>query len=228
METSDFKESARMRPRVERELAVPAARALQRIKLSLAESSCRIVGTVVERHVELYVRPRHRHFWSPWFSGELTPRASERALLHGRFGPHPALWTGFAAAYALCTFLALGSAVYGLAQLTLGAQPWSLLGVGLGGLLLVLLYAAARVGRSLAAEQIGWMVQLLDCSLDGSVSCAQARCAACPLWSGREEAAAALHQRHPPSPDADDTERGPSEASCNEPLLPVPDGAVAP
>jgi hypothetical protein len=196
-ETTNIENSARMRPRVERELPIDAKRVLSRIGTSLGEISCRCVGSVMDRHVALHIKNEHRHFWSPWFSGQVDPSGSERSVLHGRFGPSPAIWTFFAACYAVFVFGGIAGLMYGISQWMVGQHPWALWLTPAFAVGVFALYLIARVGRRLAAEQIGWMLQLLDCSLDGHLSCAKARCAACPLWSGHEEAAAALPQRVP-------------------------------
>lgn len=180
----DLQLAARMRPVIERELAIDANEALGRVRRCLEAESCRCTGTVVDKHVELFIQPSFRHFWSPWLSAEVhaIEGTADKALFRGRFGPHPAIWTGFAAGYAICLFSAIAALMYGFSQWMLDHTPWVLALIPVFALLAGSLYAAALFGRRLARDQISWMLRLLDCSLDGEQSCAEERCVACPLF----------------------------------------------
>ena len=173
-----------MRPALERELPLPADTLLSRMHDELSRVDCRCTGTVAGEHVELLIKPQRRHFWSPWLSAEVRAAGAERAVLEGRFGPHPALWTGIAAAYAVLLFSAIGALMYGFSQWMIDEPPWALAAVPIAGLLALGVYLGGLVGRRLASEQIGWMLRLIDCSLDGHDDCAGGdRCVSCPLWS---------------------------------------------
>jgi hypothetical protein len=177
---NDMQGTARMRPVLQHEIKAKPTQVKSRLEETLADASCRCTGTLLDKDVQLFVKEDHRHFWSPWFSGKFAKSEDGSCLLEGKFGPHPALWTGFAACYAVLAFCAVGALMYGLSQLTLDRTPWALFLLPAFGVLALGLYVAGLVGKRLAAEQIGWMLRLLDCALDGKVGCDSRECVACP------------------------------------------------
>lgn len=156
----------RMRPRVDLCVDVSQREVLDRLKHRLATKSS-VQGTVLSRHVELLVDPSERHTWSPWLSldvdeldgqeqAEQTGQ-TERCRIHGKFGPHPHVWTLFLAVYAVLACGAIAGAMYGMAQLTLGVSPWALWAVPIAGVLTLCTYLLALTGKKLGGEQMSQM-----------------------------------------------------------------------
>src|SRR5690606_27093439 len=114
----------RMRPTFELRPDVPPDEIFQRMRERLERSECPISGLVARQYAELMTRSVEKHFWSPVMFLEISERdGGERAKLRGRFAPHPNVWTGFMAIYAVLFMLGLGAAMYGLSQWQLGWSP---------------------------------------------------------------------------------------------------------
>jgi hypothetical protein len=148
----------RMRPRVDLCVDVPQEEVLGRLKSRLT-AKAELQGTVLSRHVELLVAPTERHTWSPWLSIDVdTLEGRARSCrIHGKFGPHPHVWTLFVAVYALLTCGAIAGAMYGMAQLTLGVSPWALWALPVMGVLALGTYLLALTGKKLGGEQMSQM-----------------------------------------------------------------------
>ena len=78
----------------------------------------------------------------------------EGALLHGRIGPHPHIWTMFLGLHAVVAFAGLGGVMYGLAQWTIGQSPWALMALPAALALHAFIAGAAFVGQGLGADQV--------------------------------------------------------------------------
>ena len=128
-------------------------------------------GTVLRNHAVIRVHDDQRHFWSPQLELEVRlpdPEdefAPETAHLHGRFAPHPHVWTGFMAIYGLLALGGVAGAMWGLSQWTLGSPPWALLGVPAAAALAAFVYGAVFIGQGLGAEQM----YLLRATVDRAV-----------------------------------------------------------
>lgn len=156
-----------VRPRLTLVTELDTAAALQRIDGALGQPHCPIVGSVLERHVELLVRHDERHFWSPWLSAEVRPREAG-SQLSGRFGPHPSLWTLFVALYAIWSFGAIGALVYGYVQWTLGHPASALWGLALAGSSALVQYAGSIVGQRLGEQQMETIRRFVSQAIDAT------------------------------------------------------------
>jgi hypothetical protein len=118
-------------------------------------------GVSVGRHAELFVAEEERTVWSPWLSITVE-RLSDGALLRGRFGPHPSVWTLYLfLAFGLGFALLVGT-TWGYAQWAIERTPWALLSIPLIVLLGCGLYLASIVGRRLGAEQMDQLRATLE------------------------------------------------------------------
>ena len=158
--------AAPLRPRFTLQVRRPAPEVIAAVRARLERPGCPVEGMGAGRHLELFVHPERRHFWSPWLSLDVDPVPGGAALIAGRFGPHPSVWTGVMSGYALVAFVVLGGLVFGGTQLLVGHRPWGLWALAPGLLLGGLLYAAARVGQRLGAEQMALLRGFLDRCLD--------------------------------------------------------------
>jgi hypothetical protein len=145
------------RPRFVEPVPVPASVLLERARSRLRCPEPRIHVQMAYHHLELLIDPADRHTWSPWLSVSIDPDPArpDGALIRGRWGPHPAVWTGFVSLQIVWAFAALCGAVYGLTALTLGHAAWSLWLVPGAAALMGLTHTAAWVGQQLGRAQMG-------------------------------------------------------------------------
>jgi hypothetical protein len=141
-----------MRPVFRRELDVPLADVARAVEEGLAETPNPVVGSVAGTVIELYPTRAERHIFSPRLSVVLYPR--NQTLIVGRYGPNPDIWTFFLALYALCFFAAFGGAIGGFSQWVARAPQTAWVGVPIGVVVALLVYAGALVGRNAARAQV--------------------------------------------------------------------------
>jgi len=118
----------------------------------------------LQGHAELRVEGRERHFWSPTLGLEIRPREGG-AVLHGLFGPHPAVWTFFMFVHFLAATGALIGLTLAWSQHSLGEAPWGLLSAPLAAAASGSAYGASLVGQRLARAQMDAMLSFLDRTL---------------------------------------------------------------
>ena len=145
--------SSPLRPRLVHAVALPAEQVLGRLNAALDDPEAVCLATRAGRHLWLQVRPEVRHTWSPWLDLEVVP-SNPGSVLRGRFGPHPSIWSFFAAVYAICAFCAVGGLVFGLSQLGLGFTPWGLWALPAAAVLAAGTFGVALIGKRLAREQM--------------------------------------------------------------------------
>lgn len=143
----------RQRPTFEADSPLPLQTVVAALSAGLAQPDAPCEGNVTQRHAWVHVRQQDRHFWSPTL--DLTLReAPDGTHLHGRFAPHPSIWTFFVFVYAALGLGACISATWGIAQLSLDRTP---LGLALSVALLALIgfvYGAAFIGQGLGSTQM--------------------------------------------------------------------------
>jgi hypothetical protein len=110
-------------------------------------------GVSVGRHAELFVPEKDRRIWSPWLSVTAEERF-EGTVVHGRFAPHPNIWTlyvflGFGLGFGL-----LVGTTWGYAQWATERTPWALITIPIVVILGAGLYLASLVGQALGQEQM--------------------------------------------------------------------------
>lgn len=151
----------RQRPRFDLEVDLPPDEVIARIQRALAHRRAPCEGDVRQRHAWIHMRRQDRHFWSPTL--DLTVEPTELgSRLHGRFAPHPSIWTFFVFVYAALGSASVVALSWGIAQLSLGALPW---GLAISAALLALIgfvYGAAFIGQGLGSDQIAQMRIFLD------------------------------------------------------------------
>ena len=138
----------------------------------LLEAHPRLTGTLFRRHAVLGVREEARHFWSPQLHLEVRlPDADDEDAppapqLHGRFSPHPHVWTMFMALYGVLGALGLAGLIAGLSQWTLGDAPWALIAIPVALALGGFVYGATFIGQGLGAEEMYALRSLLDRAIE--------------------------------------------------------------
>ena len=159
-----------VRPRFRVRVPMSADRVVARIEKRLQEPDCPCRGMVAARHhvIDLRVRERDRHFWSPALGVSVAEveDAGGGSVVHGLIGPEPGVWTLFAMLYfGLLTAFGF-AAIFGLVQWWLDLQPWGLWIAGGAVLATVAMYATARIGQSRAAPQTAMLRHFLESALD--------------------------------------------------------------
>ena len=118
------------------------------------------------RCMDLFVEDEARTFWSPHLSVQVEDDA-QGSRLHGRYAPHPEVWTLFVFLYAASAFAALIGMGWGFSQMVLGRAPWGFL-LTPGALLgMLALYLGARWGQRRTRGQMVLLRDRLDHLLPG-------------------------------------------------------------
>jgi hypothetical protein len=98
--------------------------------------------------------PGTRHFWSPNLEVGFESDTGGGSILRGIFGPRPAIWSVFVAAYAAIGFLGVMGITFGVSQWILGHSPWVLWSGPFAAALALAVYGVARIGRRLGYDQM--------------------------------------------------------------------------
>ncbi len=134
----------------------------------------RVIGRRAGHHLMLTVPDQDRHFWSPWLTVEAQPRAAEadasanpsRTRVHGRFSPHPSLWTAIMFTHLALLTTAFFAAMFGVAQLMLKHPPHALWVTAGGVLGSLLVWWASWLGHRIAHDQMHALRDAVECALD--------------------------------------------------------------
>lgn len=161
-------ENVSLRPRITLVAALAPSEVMERLRASLGGRPCPCQGSAAARHLDLWICEAERHFWSPRLDLSVEDHP-EGALLRGRLGPHPDVWTLFLAGYAVSVFLGIGGTMYGLAQWTLGESPTALLAAPVSAALVAGIYAAAAFGQRLGADQVSTLTRFLEGALGAAL-----------------------------------------------------------
>jgi uncharacterized membrane protein (DUF485 family) len=143
-----------LRPRFELVVDLSAGQARERLAEGLGEVDEGVIGDVYSDHVELNIPTDERHFWSPQLKLVFYEEPEGRALVDGRFGPNPNLWTLFLAAYVFFLMIGFAGLMIGTSQWGLGQTPTGLSLLLVGGIGFVGVFVISRIGQRLADEQM--------------------------------------------------------------------------
>ena len=143
-----------LRPRFQLVVDLPASEARERIGEGLAGAGEDVIGDVYSDHIELNIPTEDRHFWSPQLKLVFYEESEGRALVDGRFGPNPNLWTLFLAAYVFFLMIGFAGLMIGTSQWGLGQTPSGLYLSLVGGVGFFGVFVISRIGQRLAAEQM--------------------------------------------------------------------------
>ena len=109
--------------------------------------------------------------WSPFLSLDIGGHP-DGTLVRGLFGPKPAVWSLFVAAYAVCIFGALGALGFAYAQWTLEQSPWALGLLPVAAIGALITYGFARYGQHQGHDQMDGLRSFLDVPLGMPVATA--------------------------------------------------------
>lgn len=156
-----------MRPVFELPLEVPPARVLARLRAEMSDDDCPIEGSILRESAELTTHTRDLHFWSPHLSVAFREQGG-RAVLQGRFTPHPGVWMLFMGIYGILGMGAVGALVFGVSQAMLGWSPWALWGVPAFLALIAFVYGAVFIGQGLGAEEMHVLRSVVERCAEGA------------------------------------------------------------
>jgi hypothetical protein len=150
----------RVRPGLEIEIDVEVDALMDRLRNRLPECP-RCTGISVGRHAELFVPEVERRIWSPWLSVTAEERVGG-TIVHGRFAPHPNIWTLYLfLAFGLGFALLVGT-TWGYAQWATERTPWAFVSIPVVLILGAGLYLASLVGQTLGREQMDHLQVALE------------------------------------------------------------------
>jgi len=117
-------------------------------------------------HLVLTVPTSQQSFWSPWLMLDVTPR-DDGARLHGKFSPHPSVWTGFVFGYLTLSVVCLVALVIAASSVLVpgSGQSWALWLAAGAALAIAGLWSASQVGQRLARTQMEHLKRELDRAL---------------------------------------------------------------
>ncbi|MDX9910302.1 MAG: hypothetical protein RBS39_00580 [Phycisphaerales bacterium] len=117
--------------------------------------------TQVGEHFQIAIPRERRRFWSPWLTLEVRG-VEGGSEVFGRFNPSPAIWTGYMLASLALLTIAAGGAMWGLAELTIGAPPRGMWAIPACGVALAAMWGVSGAGQRLAGDQMRQMRQSVE------------------------------------------------------------------
>lgn len=150
-----------IRPRFEMPLSASPDEAIMVMRARLGDRF-RECSPSAGRCMDLFVEESERKFWSPHLSVQLE-EAEKGSTLHGRYAPHPEVWTLFVFLYSAFGFLALVGLGWAYAGSLMGTPVWNGLALTAGAMLAILgLHMGARYGQRRTADQMNELHERLD------------------------------------------------------------------
>ncbi|TPV95914.1 MAG: hypothetical protein B7733_07425 [Myxococcales bacterium FL481] len=154
-----------MRPSFELRLETEVDHVMAAARTRLPQLESQVFVQVAGHHVELLMAQECRHYWSPWLSvtiDDLRTEDGAGSRVRGRYGPHPSVWTMLMSIHIALMFSAVCGLVYGVAQWTLGRDPFALIAIPIAGLLMLGVYMVSLAGQRLGASQMHTLRDALD------------------------------------------------------------------
>lgn len=164
-DTTLSRSGPRPRPTFSVEVPLSPAEILTRVQAALSRSQGLSALHLDEGKIDLLPAEELVHVWSPQLSLVLRPHEGGTRI-DARFGPNPHIWALYLASYAISVLLAIGCAMFGLAQLVLGQSPWVLYLTPVAILLAALVYGASYVGQGLGSAQMCELRHFLSTALE--------------------------------------------------------------
>ncbi|MBT8273245.1 MAG: GTP-binding protein [Bacteroidia bacterium] len=111
--------------------------------------------TRIDDHVFIK-RPRHeQHFWSPQLDLEIIAHSDNHSVVHGLFGPKPAVWTMFMFLHFVVAGLFIGFGIWAYTNWSLGYEYMVQLAITLLTVLIwFVLYFAGRIGKASGKDEM--------------------------------------------------------------------------
>ncbi len=153
---SESLQSIRTRPRFTMESRYSTTECSQRLKTRLRLHK-KFTGNVNAEVGTVQVETAQDNFWKPRLTVRFERnRESQGTIIRGVFGPSSAVWTFFMFLYFLfaTALMTFASFWFVSSRLKMEVYTWAIIGTVVSILLLILTYAAARVGQKLALREM--------------------------------------------------------------------------
>ena len=160
-----------LRPTFERTVPNLDSEALtSRIAAALAHEEHGLPHRRAGQHFLVWLPSEMRHMWSPWLHLDVTldDDKPDSAALFGRFTPAPNVWTAVMFSYLALGVLALGGGLFGYSQWLVAEHPWGLWFIPATAVIALLILLISRAGQTLAREQMGHLVEVIERALPKS------------------------------------------------------------
>ena len=108
-----------LRPRFKFEVATDNETLLKAFEASKLSQKDFIVSRI-DDHIFIKIPKKDQHFWSPQLHLEINEDGSNKAIVHGLFGPNPTVWTMFMFLHFIVAALFFGFGVWAYTNASLG------------------------------------------------------------------------------------------------------------
>ncbi len=152
-----------VRPKIELTVELPPEEVLRRFKECVRERE--VQGSVLGSCIEVTVLDKQQHFWSPQLSLQVDDHDGG-ALIYGRLGPQPQVWTLLVAMYAIVGISCGFAMFFAFSQWLLDEPLWALWALPLGLGLTGLVYGSAYIGQHLGADQSHELARVVTHALE--------------------------------------------------------------
>lgn len=137
-----------LRPRFKIDLDRSNAEALQAFEKAKTTQS-KFTVTRIDDHVFIKLPKNQQHFWSPQLDLEIIAHSENHSVLHGLFGPKPAVWTMFMFLHFVVAGLFIGFGIWAYTNWSLDYDYIVQLAIVIITLILwFVLYFAGRLGKA--------------------------------------------------------------------------------
>jgi hypothetical protein len=147
--------------------------------LTPEEIAVRIQQRVTELNPQgLWLKNAHYHLtlsfptnsteaWSPQMDINFEDQPNGRTLIRCLIGPSPGIWMLFAGGYLMLTLLGLTGVTLGLAQWTVGEDPWGFWALPVALVGVMVMVVLARTGHQRAHDEM----RILKLFVDEALGC---------------------------------------------------------
>lgn len=150
----------RLRPTFRLTSSQTGLETLNRVRAAMQNHEKTIEGQFKPGHGVISIVGPERHFWSPWLNLEFREEGDE-CEVHGRFSPHPSIWTAFAFSYIAIGVLIFFTTIAGMAQQLAGQSPIAYYSLPVWVAIAFGLWVASQIGQRLAQEQMVLLKQVV-------------------------------------------------------------------
>ncbi|MCC6624980.1 MAG: flavin reductase [Deltaproteobacteria bacterium] len=154
----------RVRPAFAIEVARPPDEVLADLSEALARPDAPIAGKVRDAVVQITMPAPELTTWSPHVDLRVDARDDGRpgAIIRGRIGPQPHVWTTFMFFHLLIAFFGLGGLMWGVSQALADEPAWALWALPIALFLHAFVAGAAFIGQGLSSDQTHRIRTFLD------------------------------------------------------------------
>jgi flavin reductase (DIM6/NTAB) family NADH-FMN oxidoreductase RutF len=157
----------RLRPRFDIEVAESADVLDARFREALERPGCPVAGKVRRRLFQINPRSKELTTWSPSLELRIEDGVGGGAIVRGRIGPQPHVWTTFAGVHMLLAMVGIAGLMGGISLGMVHGTYWPMW-IPVGTLFLHAFVAgAAFIGQGLGAEQTYRLRNFVDDVIEG-------------------------------------------------------------